>query len=225
MVQRSARNQRPSHSKHAIIQGFLRDRHLRLSRVRRESESFKDHQSTIPKGRSWLLPFVLSSCDSRKIPNIQGVPAFRPWPFARRFSQRSRVAMAWFSRPFARISSAHARFSGEGTTPSTALATASMKNVETPICLCRLLGLCPARVHQGTVRPAIAVRTLATSSIGGAQFTIMHSGFRCTFIFFPFIGLPGIPGGVPVLPSRPFRSCVPSGGRIRPADLLSSRRG
>ena len=57
--------------------------------------------------------------------------------FARRFSQRSRVAMAWFSRPFARISSAHARFSGEGTTPSTALATASMKNVETPICLCR----------------------------------------------------------------------------------------
>ena len=33
----------PSHSKHAIIQGFLMDRHLRLSRVRRESESFKDH--------------------------------------------------------------------------------------------------------------------------------------------------------------------------------------
>jgi hypothetical protein len=61
-----------------------------------------------------------------------------------------------------------------------------MKNVETPICLCRLLGLCPARVHHGTIRPAIAVRTLATSSIGGAQFTIMHSGFLCTFIFFSF---------------------------------------
>ena len=39
---------------------------------------------------------------------------------------------------------------------------------------CRLLGLCPARVHHGTIRPAIAVRTLATSSIGGAQFTIMR---------------------------------------------------
>ena len=35
-----------------------------------------------------------------------------------------------------------------------------MKNVETPICRFRLLGLCPARVHHGTIRPAIAVRTL-----------------------------------------------------------------
>ena len=69
----------PSHSKHGIIQGFLRDRHLRLSRVRRESESFKYHQGLFPKGRSPLLPFILSSGDSRKIPNIQGVSAFRPF--------------------------------------------------------------------------------------------------------------------------------------------------
>ena len=68
----------PSHSKHAIIQGFLRGRHLRLSQMRRESESFNYHQSKIPKGRSQLLPFVLSSGVIRKIPNIRG-GAFRPF--------------------------------------------------------------------------------------------------------------------------------------------------
>ena len=117
----------------------------------------------------------MAECASNTLGHLRLRGSERYRRFARRFSQRSRVAMAWFSRPFARISSAHARFSGDGTTPSTALATASMKNVETPICLCRLLGLCPARVHHGTIRPAIAVRTLATSSIGGAQFTMTQA--------------------------------------------------
>ena len=50
----------------------------------------------------------------------------------------------------------------------------------------------PPRNHPpGNRRPY-----LATNSIGGAQFTIMHSGFLCTFIVFPFVMSPeGSPGG------------------------------
>ena len=43
MVQRSARNQRPVTLKTCYNTRVLRDRHLRLSQVRRESESFKYH--------------------------------------------------------------------------------------------------------------------------------------------------------------------------------------